>query len=434
MTMTSNLSPQQIPTSLPKATLEALEFEKQQWATGSVLEDPFYSVDASQSNVGPGALLKVEELSDTSLFTLPPATALSRFIYQSETSNHSLVPVSAYLLWPYSPRSSDDGYQVVAWAHGTSGPHANCAPSHIRNLWQHYLAPFQLALQGYVVVATDYAGLGVSKTATGEPITHEYLNSSIHANDVFYSVQAAQQAFPQLGKGFVVCGHSQGGGTAWASAQRQAVNPVEGYLGAVAISPVTTLLDQLEPIRSLLIVGITPAVASVFPEFDPKQVLSDAAQERLAIVHQLGGCTATSLTLLMDIQLLRDDWMNNNHIQEFQKLTANGGKRIEGPLLVIHGDSDPNLNFTVSKTAVENTMSKFPHSQLKFVQMPGISHNPAMTASQHVWMDWIADRFAGVKQPYGLQNMELKPAAPASSYQPELNWWVALAKNFYETP
>ena len=38
------------------------------------------------------------------------------------------------------------------------------------DLWQHYLAPFQLAIQGYAVVGIDYAGLGADKDAHGNPV------------------------------------------------------------------------------------------------------------------------------------------------------------------------------------------------------------------------------------------------------------------------
>lgn len=71
-----------------------------------------------------------------------------------------------------------------------------------------------------MVVATDYAGLGVGLDEKGDKILHEYLASPAAANEVVYSVQAARQAFPELSKDFVVMGHSQGGGAAWAVAQR----------------------------------------------------------------------------------------------------------------------------------------------------------------------------------------------------------------------
>lgn len=170
----------------------ALEFEETQWAAGPVINDSFYNFPIDAADAAPVTVLKVEKDVDTSHFTIPPATALSRIIFQSKTLNGSLAPVSAFILWLYSPRNLIDGHPVVAWSYGTSRIAPNCAPSHYKNLWQHSLAPYQLVLQGFVVVAADYAGLGVGKDALGKPIVLEYLASSSHAHDVFYSVQAAQ--------------------------------------------------------------------------------------------------------------------------------------------------------------------------------------------------------------------------------------------------
>lgn len=106
------------------------------------------------------------------------------------------MPASAFVLWPWmahrDPRTGK--YAVVGWAHGTSGVFAECAPSHIRNLLYQYSAPYILALQGYVVVAPDYTGLGVDHYANGTQFRHLYLNNPSHANDMFLSVEAAQTA------------------------------------------------------------------------------------------------------------------------------------------------------------------------------------------------------------------------------------------------
>lgn len=218
----------------------AVNFERTNWATGSVHNDTFYVVPANASQLAAGAVIKVEEYTNTSYYTLPPNTALSRIVFQSETLNGSTVPASAFVFWPYlSRRDPRTGkYAVVGWAHGTSGVFGECAPSHIRNLWYQYSAPYTLALQGYVVVAPDLAGLGIDRYADGTKIVHPYLSNPSHANDMFYSVEAAQKAWPEaLSEYFVLMGHSQGGGAAWGAAQRQARRPVAGYLGAVAGSP-----------------------------------------------------------------------------------------------------------------------------------------------------------------------------------------------------
>ncbi|KAG8424524.1 hypothetical protein J3459_022553 [Metarhizium acridum] len=101
--------------------------------------------------------LKVEESTNTSNYTLAPVLALSRIVYQSKTLKGSLVPeISIYPVAIYASRR---------WFGGTSGIYAECAPSHVRSLSFHFSGPYSLALAGYAVVGTDYAGLGVSWVA-----------------------------------------------------------------------------------------------------------------------------------------------------------------------------------------------------------------------------------------------------------------------------
>ena len=107
--------------TLSPLTTAALAFEESRYTRGTVAADPFYSVSEDSAEATAGTLLKVEENVDTSLYMLPPATAMSRIIFQSKTLLGSLVPVSAYILRPYTPRTLADGDPVVAWAHGTSG-------------------------------------------------------------------------------------------------------------------------------------------------------------------------------------------------------------------------------------------------------------------------------------------------------------------------
>jgi len=419
---------------IPQALLDGLQFEKSNWTNGAVTDDPFYTAPSDTSAVAPGALLRVEEDTDASRYMVPPGTALSRFMYQSETLAGSTVPVSGIILWPYSPRSQTDGYQVVAWAHGTSGVVPDCAPSHHKNLWQHFLAPYQLALQGYVVVATDYAGLGVSKHVSGDAITHEYLACPSHANDVVYSVQAAQSAFPSLSKDFVVIGHSQGGGAAWAASQRQALKPVSGFLGAVAISPVTDLFEEPEPFLTILGAALCPGIASVFPDFNLSAILTPDGQQRLEMTLGLGCGIACAIALLSDCDLLKPEWKQNPHVQKYRNLIVNGGKEIGGSLLVIHGDSDPRLSPAVVTAAVKKTFELQPPSNLEFVLLPHVTHTPALLAAQSLWMDWIADRFGGRTIEAGQRQSRLTPARPGQSYQAELNWFLESATQFYHAP
>ena len=424
---------------LPESIKEILDFEKSNWANGPVMNDPFYDAPHEPSNAPPGTLLKVEKSTDTSKYLIPSSCALSRFIYQSETLTGAKVPVSAYVLWPYSPRSQPDGYPVVAWAHGTSGFDANAAPSHHKNLWQHFLAPYQIALQGYVVVGTDYAGLGVHKYPSGEPIVHEYLAAPAQANDVIHSVTAARAAFPELSMDFVVIGHSQGGGAAWAVAQRRASTSIPGYLGAVAISPYTSILELDDQVTKFLPAAMSPGLAAAFPDFKPEDVLTAEGQKRLETVHRMSLGTNSAFAYLSGgADVLKPDWRENDHVKRYMKLTSNGGKAIGGPLLITHGKSDPLLNVDVLEKAVKRTVELYPSTSkicLLFVVLSDVTHVSALPASQRVWMDWIGQRFAGRgDEEMFFSEHELGCARPKESRLGNPNWYVEAATKAFQAP
>lgn len=426
---------------LPQDVRESLEFEKLNWAHGSVINDPFYDAPHELSDAPPGTLLKVEKATDTSKYLIPSSCALSRFIYQSETLTGSKVPVSAYILWPYSPRSSQQppgeggGYPVVAWAHGTSGFDPNAAPSHHKNLWQHFLAPYQIALQGYVVVATDYAGLGVHKYPSGEDIVHEYIASPAQANDVVHSVTAARAAFPELSAGFVAIGHSQGGGAAWAVAQKAASTSIPGYLGAVAVSPYTNILDLDNEITKFLPAVLSPGLAAAFADFHPEDLVTDEGQKRIDTIHRLSMGTNSAFPYLSGADVLKPDWRENSHVKRYMTLTSNGGKAIKGPLLIAHGKGDPLLNLDVIENAVKSTAESFPSSQIEFVLLPDVTHVSALPASQRVWMEWIGDRFAGrAGEDQFRGGYDVGCARPAESRLANPNWYVETAAKPFQAP
>ena len=420
--------------SLPQPILKALEFEKTNWAKGSVLDDPFYKAPAESPQSAPGSLLKVDKDVDTTPYFIPGGTALSRIVYQSERLDGSPVPVSAFVLWPYAARSQPDGFPIVAWAHGTSGADANTAPSNHKNLWQHFLGPYQLALQGYVVVATDYAGLGLEKDGAGKLIVHEYLASPSQANDVIHSVKAAQEAFPELSKQFVVVGHSQGGGAAWSVAQRKASHSISGYLGAVAISPYTNFLYEEGRLSPLMGAAMARGIASSFPDFDTKEILTPEGEARVAMMFDIHAGVAAAMALFTGANLLKPNWKQNPHLQRHAELTGNGGKAIGGPLLVIHGEADTMNSPSAVKMVVEKTASAFPDAMFECIWLPEVTHAPALGASQRVWMDWIADRFKGVEVEKGYKTSTLSSARLAAVYHKEQNWYLEAATQFYHAP
>jgi hypothetical protein len=90
-------------------------------------------------------------------------------------------------------------------------------------------------------------------------------------------------------------------------------------------------------------------------------------------------------------------------------------------MLVLQGTSDPVLNYTIATAAVENTCALFPESQIEYAVVEGASHVPALYASQQIWLEWMANRFAGVDVGEGCSRRNLSSLRPVSTYQAELN-------------
>jgi len=411
--------------SSSNATLEAHNFELSYRAHASVAEDPFYAVPQNASSARPGTLLKVERKTNTSFYTLAPNLSLSRFMYQSQTSNGTVVPVSAYVLWPYIARDYGDGLPVVVWAHGTSGTNDECAPSNIQNLWHHFQAPYQLALLGYVVVATDYAGLGVGVDASGKRIVHEYLNGRAQANDVAYSIPAAQEAFPELSKRFVVVGSSEGGLAAWGFAEKLVSEPMDGHLGTIALSPVTRVLNlpPTEAVVPLLLLMIAPSLIANYPGFEPDQIFTPEGQQSLETYVALKGCN-TVLFNVPSSSILKDGWQDNTSIQKYQEIAAVGGKRISGAMLIIQGGVDPIVYPQSVTDAIDQTLKADPSAQIEYHLLPDVSHAPAMYAGLQLYLDWITARFSRQPVKPGFSRHDPQPVRPASAQQLEANWFL----------
>ncbi|KAF7193720.1 hypothetical protein HII31_04970 [Pseudocercospora fuligena] len=416
----------------------AIRFERPNWAGNSAVGDSFYHAPNNTDHLPPGTLLRVQETTDTTVYNLPPATALSRFLFQSETLNGSSLPASGYVLWPWMPREDPrcpGKYAVVVWAHGLSGVFGECAPSHIRNLWYQYSAPYILALQGYVVVAPDYAGLGVSRYANGTDIKHTLLAGPAQANDLFNGFLAARQAFPVLSENFVIVGHSEGGAAAWAAAQRQVRRPVPGYLGAISASPSTDVrrVLALNPSFNLVVAFLAgQAMDHIFPDFDLALWLTEKGVKLLNVLRDIQACNSALSQTIVQPGLVRSDWKNASHyLNTFGEITNNAGKPFAGPMLVLQGANDSSVPTQSVSEAYNETCQLYPESQLEYVVFQGVDHVPTLYAGQRIWLDWIADRFAGNQTTKGCSQRTLTPARPIESYQKQLAYYLQLATDPY---
>lgn len=161
--------------------------------------------------------------------SVPGADDAFRILY-STVNQHNQPAVSTAAVFVPAGQAPPGGWPVIAWAHGTVGLGNDCTPSarprspRDNEYLSHWLD------QNYLVVGTDYAGLGT-------PGLMSYLNSVAEAHSVVDSVKAVHQMQLPLSPKWAIVGQSQGGGAAVNSAwwaDKLTVGTDLDYRGVVA--------------------------------------------------------------------------------------------------------------------------------------------------------------------------------------------------------
>ncbi len=195
-----------------------------------------------------GEVVKKEEIS-----TSVEGARAWRIAYISSDINGNATISTAIVAAPAGDPPKG-GRPVVVWAHGTTGTAENCGPSQqvnpVQPLNEYFLiggnsatdyglpAVDRFVRDGYVVVGTDYQGLGGGGT-------HQYMVTTTQAHDVIDAIRAAG-AMPETGAGkrAVIYGWSQGAGAVVTAAglpdyiakTGTAFDGIE-LVGAVAMAP-----------------------------------------------------------------------------------------------------------------------------------------------------------------------------------------------------
>ena len=189
--------------------------------------------------------------------TTPVAGAQAwRIAYISSDVTGRKTIVTGLVVAPIEPPPAE-GRPILAWAHGTTGTAESCGPSQVLNparglnqyflmngdSWTDYGLPSVEAFikEGYVVVGTDYQGLGGGGR-------HQYAVAASQARDVIDSIRAASSMKASgAGKKAIVYGWSQGGGATIAAASlpeyialQNTVSDNIQLLGFVAMAPFDT--------------------------------------------------------------------------------------------------------------------------------------------------------------------------------------------------
>jgi dienelactone hydrolase len=279
---------------------------------------------------------------------------------------------------------------VLSLAHGTTGIADVCAPS------RGPVGPsaFDVAKQGFVVVATDYEGLGTAGR-------HPFLVGESEARGVIDAVRAARAMGAEVGAGdrYVVVGYSQGGHAALFANQIAATWAPELHLaGTVAGAPVVELGPWLrgvakDPALGWLDAFVVAGFGAVDPAARPELVLTPAAVAKLAVVDQLCSTQITDAFTGLAGGVLAHDLTT---VGPFDRLVAtNTPGQVAGaaPLLVVAGAADELIPTALTDAGVARICGT--GQVVVRRSYPGVDHAGIIPASLTDAVAWLQARLAG---------------------------------------
>ena len=303
------------------------------------------------------------------------------------------IAVSAVVFAPTTPKP-DRPRPVVVWDHGTTGTASACAPSITPNGGANTIPGLDAFISlGYVVVATDYPGLG-----TAGP--HPYLVGVSEGRSTLDAVRAAEPCPNPTPAPSGVWGHSQGGQAALFTGQLAAgYVPDLHVIGVAAAAPATELARLLElDAGSLTGNGLTSlAVVSwsqVYPDAPLTSILEPAA---IPLAHGVADhcisdvltdpplVTAEKLTFTKEDPATIEPWAT------YLRQNSVGPDPIPAPMLIIQGTADDIVRPEATADFIEQRCHA--GESLQYLAVDGAGHVGVQFASAAAVVLWTRDRF-----------------------------------------
>ena len=327
----------------------------------------------------------------------PAGSRAWRVLYHSRAVDGRDVPVSGVIVAP-TGKAPAGGRPVVSWAHGTHGLADACAPSRAIDVAYRIPGVRDFLKAGYVVVATDYEGLGT-------PGEHPYLVGASEARGVLDLARAALQ-LPRANASanVLVYGHSQGGQAAlFAGELAPSYAPELHVLGVAAVAPVsdvTTMLPGAARIPALLGYVVMAAVGlhAAYPSVDLTTVLTPQTLAHLSIVDQL--CSDDVVDYFAEqpaSQVIVRNPVDVPAIAALEAQNRAGTGASAAPLFIIQGDQDLLVPKPQTDRYVQRACTL--GDRVLYRVYPGRDHVGARDASVRDVEAWIADRVAGAVAP-----------------------------------
>jgi alpha-beta hydrolase superfamily lysophospholipase len=365
---------------------------------------PFYETPAGFAAAKPGAILKRQRMA----IKVPFGGTAERILYRSERLDGTPTVSSGIVFTPAGTRTNRP---VVAWAHGTIGFGDACAPSRSATPLANLRWLGGMLQRGWVVTATDYAGLGTAGTS-------RYLIGRDEASDVLNSVRAARNLDPRAGNRFALWGHSQGGHAAlWSAREAARYAPELDLVATAAGAPAAELVPlftEQEGSTVSWVIGpdVTAAWPSVYPGLNVDGVVSrrgradaDMISRQCAVQSGIGAIIRHAFNQ----RFFKQDPMADPSWRKAAERQTPVPLAPAQPLLVAQSLSDQVvLPDTTARLAKAWCASG---SNLTTLWIDQVTHQQTAVVTGPAVTEWLGDRFAGKPtHPTCGQPLPVKPA------------------------
>jgi pimeloyl-ACP methyl ester carboxylesterase len=401
---------------------------------------PFYEAVTRMKAEGKlGEVIKKERIATP----IPNAEAWRIAYVSSDMTSRNTI--STGLVIAPTGIAPSDGRPIISWAHGTTGTAQNCGPSQVENpavplneyflvsgnSWTDYGVPAlaEFIKAGYVVVASDYQGLG----GGGK---HQYQLSATQARDSIDAIRAAG-SLKETGaaRKAIIYGWSQGAGAAIAAASSAEYIAREGTAfdgikleGFVAMAPpffraIAPQGEITEASAHAMISGTVKSFSNSVNNFNHFAMTIWAAQAaypgKLKLNDVFTDDGAQFIDTIMSNKCVHSasDTLNyayGNGFAELARPDIGHAKALAETLIASAGPDErpvaPVIIFWGTKdTVVPPVMHKIYREQMckmggnvTRIQLAGDkTHFATPAASQPLYLPWIADRLAGKPAPDG---------------------------------
>ena len=321
-----------------------------------------------------------------------------RLLYRSTDTNNAPILVSGAIFIPTAAPRHGNERPVVAWAHPTTGVTSGCSPTLRTDFFNKIPAIEDMLREGYIVVATDYVGLG-----TRGP--HPYLVGDSQARAVLDSVRAARQlSHARASSRFIAWGHSQGGHAAlFVGELAPSYAPELHLVGVAAAAPATNLAELFRDNVGSTWGNTLTAMAlhswSKVYNLSAEDLIHPSAQRAYRrVAHDCLESLGDAIQILQDEKPLETQFLKKDPTEipvwrEIMNLNSPGGRPIASPLFIAQGRKDAIIPHAVTRQFALQSCRRGSH--VTFMEMASTDHMNAATHSARNTINWMKVRFAG---------------------------------------